>query len=307
MIASDDRSVIVSSLGWVDHDALWVLNAPHNRPETVACNSGAKWLSVRKGSDGHFVVVHHFDAERFELSVRRFETPHQADATVIVTSSGAVFSGDQGLWRYVPRLHAEYLPFAPWQEYVLLTVEADLERVAVQRFAWFDDSYDHGCQGIIGVLEMPGEDFAMVAVQRSSVLVMHDLETGASRGSVALGDRQGNPHMLLRRGELWATDYDTLIVVDTCTWQVARSRHLQDAVQGTAMFVGDFALTADESTCLVARPGSGDIIGLEPQTLAVVGRAMTGQEPLELAALGDDRVVARDWKTGAFLSARVGA
>jgi hypothetical protein len=69
MIASDDRSIIVSSLGWVDHDALWVLNAPHDRPETVVCDSGSirdmLFGKRRRGSDWPLT------AERFVSQLKR--------------------------------------------------------------------------------------------------------------------------------------------------------------------------------------------------------------------------------------------
>ena len=81
----------------------------------------------------------------------------------------------------------EYLRFEPWRDFVLLRVSPHRGRIQVQRLEWYDDTYDKGYQGVIGVLELPGEEFAVVSVQRSSQLIFHDLNTGLKRGTLTSG------------------------------------------------------------------------------------------------------------------------
>jgi len=71
-------------------------------------------------------------------------------------------------------------------------------------------------------------------------------------------------------------------------------------------FIGQFAFDADEQVCAVARPFSGDVVGLDPKTLELRYRAELGKQPLEVAVLRDLRVFARDWKTGEILKGALG-
>jgi hypothetical protein len=158
---------------------------------------------------------------------------------------------------------------------------------------------------VTGVLHLPTSDeqnLALVSVQRSSRLVLHDLDTGKARRLIDLADRGGNPMMKLHsaNNELWATDYDTLVVLDTRDWHVQRQRRLQDAAAGTQQFIGDFAFAPD-GRCVIARPFSGDVVAVSDDSLKVVKKAKLGHEPLEVAPLTSGRIVARDWKTGALL------
>jgi hypothetical protein len=86
---------------------------------------------------------------------------------------------------------------------------------------------------------------------------------------------------------------------------VERSRKLQEAASGTAQFIGAFAFDEAETLCAIARPFSGDIVGIDPDTLRTKYRAKVGSQPLEVALLRDRRVFARDWKTGNLLTAEL--
>ena len=66
-------------------------------------------------------------------------------------------------------------------------------------------------------------------------------------------------------------------------------------------FIGDFAFDADETVCAVARPFSGDVVGLEPSSMKGRWIAHMGHHTLEVAALSGHRIIARDWKTGETL------
>lgn len=305
MITSPDQHVILSSLGWVDGDALWCLDARRGTAEVLPMASGARWLSLatRPGSP-RFVVAHHFDGSRFELTVRRFAAPDVVLARARLGADGQSLEGDPEAWEGVPRIHAEHLAFAPWEDFVLCRPQPERGTVEVQRLAWYDGTYDKLYQGIVDAVEVPGEEAAWVAVQRSSELVLHDLASGQRKGSVELAGRHGNPRLRLRRGgrELWATDYDTLLVVDPVRRRVLRRVRLQGAASGTRQFIGEYAFGPGEASCAVARPASGDALRLDPATLELTGVARLGRQPLEVALLPGEAVVARDWQSGDLLS-----
>jgi hypothetical protein len=303
MISNANGTIVLSSLGWVDGDALWVFDAASGRAETMPLKTGARYSSLHHAAGAErFAVGHHFAGARFELSVRTFADPSRVEARAVVSDRERTLTGDAAVWRDVPRLFVEYLAFSPWADFALISVSPLGEALSLQRFDWFDDSYDKAYQGITGVLRLPADDLALVSVQRSSRLVLHDLETGKARRFIDLAGRGGNPLLAFRHGgaELWATDYDTLVVLDAHDWQILRSARLQDAHAGTGQFIGHFAFATD-GTCVVARPFSGDVVSVGGARLEIERSARLGQQPLEVAALPAGRVVARDWKTGALL------
>jgi hypothetical protein len=250
------------------------------------------------------VVAHHFDGRRrVELSVRSFSSPDVALGRAILTDGESTLAGDPSAWADVPLLFVEYLGFAPWNDFVLLKVSPTTGKMEIQRLEWYDDSYDKEYQGVIGVLPLPGDGGALVSVQRSSRLILHDLETGKQRRSIDLGDRCGNPRLELRDAgkELWASDYDTLVVIRTEDWQIDEVSRLQPAESGTQQFIGDFSFVPGQGLCAVARPFSGDVVGVDVRTLKIKRSARLGRQPLEVVALPSGEVIARDWKTGDLL------
>lgn len=303
MIANDERSVLVSSMGWVDHAELWVFDVSRNRERRVPIGSQAKYLGLRSGGAGHFSVAHYFDGPRFEVSVHAFAEPSVAIARVTIEGATREFSGDIEAWRHVPRLYVPYIKLPAFNDFTLVRLDRARQKVELERLDWYDDSYDKGYQGVISVTELPTEELAIFSVQRSSQLVLHDLIRGMKRGVVELAGRLGNPQLYFRAyaPELWASDYDTIVKVDPTTWRVAQARQLQGAAAGTQQFIGDFAFDPRESTCAVARPFSGDIVGLDPSNLKPRWAAAVGSQPLEVALLPSRKVVARDWKTGETL------
>ncbi len=303
MITDAERSLLVSSIGWVDGDSLWTFHPGLDREDRVSLGSGARYLSLHSSGTGHFAVAHHFDGARFEVTVHSFERPAEVLARAVVEEKGTDISGDPRLWKSVPRLYTEYLKFHPWREFVLLKLSIPRMRIDIHRLDWYDDSYDKMYQAIVGVTELPGRDLALVSVQRCSDLVIHDLGTGRKTGVVRLAGRGGNPTVRLRKNadEIWAIDYDTVVVLDPATLRTVRSRRLQKSFTGTMQFLGEFHFEPEERSCTVARPFSGDVVGIDPRNLEIKRRAKLGRQPLEAAALPDGRVVARDWKTGETL------
>jgi hypothetical protein len=307
MISNPDGTTLLSSVGWVDHDALWQFNVAGGTTETIPLSTGARYSSLHCAGSGRFAVAHHFDGRRFEVSVRSFSAPGVVLARAVVEEGESTVTGDTSAWTDVPHLYVEYLGFAPWKDFVLLKVSPTTSKIEVQRLEWYNDSYDKLYQSVIDVLELPGNSCALVSVQRSSRLILHDLETGIERRSIDLGGRHGNPRLqLLDHGkEVWASDYDTLVVVWTENWQIRRSSRLQGASAGTQQFIGDFAFVPDQKLCAVARPFSGDVVGVDLDTLKIKRSAKVGRQPLEVAALSGGEVVARDWKTGDLLRGKL--
>jgi hypothetical protein len=302
MITDPDGSLVVSSMGWVEGDKIWVLDTSGDAPAVIPLGTGARYASLHSSRVDRFVVAHHFRGKRFELSVRRFADPSHALARAVMSDDDLMLTGDLAAWAGLPLLYVEYLGFLGWQDHVLIRVSPSTERVTVQRLEWYDDSYDKGYQGVTGVLALPDDEAAVITVQRSSRLVLHDLDTGKAKRFIDLANRAGNPELALRTemGELWATDYDMLLVLRTHDWTVARSVRLQGDEDGIRNFVGGFAFATDGS-CIVARPFSGDVVALDHRTLKVRRKVSLGSQPLEVAPLANGEVVARDWKTGRLL------
>lgn len=95
-------------------------------------------------------------------------------------------------------------------DFYLFTLDLFRTEVEVSHLDWYDDSYDKGDQGIVGVTEVPGTEELLFSVQRSSELVRYDLGTRKALGRINLGARSGNPtlHFSVDGRNLWADDYD---------------------------------------------------------------------------------------------------
>ena len=303
MISNPEGTTALSSLGWVDHDGLWRFNVASGETDTIPLRTGGRYSSLHYLGSDRFAVAHHFDGRRFEVSVRSFSSPGDVLAHAVLEDGENSVAGEPAAWSGVPLLYVEYLHFAPWNDFVLLRISPTTGKADVQRLQWYDDSYDKGYQGVIDVLALPDDTCALVSVQRSSRLILHDLETGTQRRSIDLGGRGGNPRLALRElgKEVWASDYDALVVLGTADWQVLRSARLQSAFTGTQQFIGDFCFAPDQALCAVARPFNGDVVAVDLASLRIKSSAKLGRQPLEAVALSGGKIVARDWKTGDLL------
>ena len=305
MLVSDDRRTVISTLGWADGGSLWVYRADVGRPRSTKLGS-AKHLSLYRGFDDHVAITHHHDGD-IRITVHRFPDIETVLAQVLLKSGEAEWSGSGEVWRHVPRYYTAYVKTKYWDDYALITLEVDTQTAALQEFTWFDDHYDKGYQGIIGVAEIPYTDNVIVSVQRSSALIIHDPAARAKVGEVKLAGHAGNPQLYFRRNarELWASDYDTLIRLDCSTWRIIDSRRLQSAAVGTAQFIGSFTMDPGEQICAVARPFSGDVVAIDTRTFKPTLFSDLGRQPLEAAILGENQIIARDWKTGAILQGQL--
>jgi hypothetical protein len=299
MIVDRERTTVLSSLGWVDGDAIWCFDVASGQARTIAQNTGARHTSLHSSDTERFVAVHHFEGSRFSASVGLFSAPEITVSTAGYENGRSSLSGNADAWQALPHLFLTYLA-QPWNDFVLVKIE--LGHVHLQRLEWYDEaSYDKGYQGLVDVIALPEPNHALISVQRSSELVLHDLETGKAIRKIGLGSRGGNPKLALRGSgrEVWASDYDTLAVLDAQSWQVLRTRRLQGADAGTNQFIGEFSFSPDGSCC-VARPYSGDVVSVD-ERLKIRRAAKLGRQPQEAVELPGGDVVARDWKTGHLL------
>lgn len=301
MITDPQERTIVSSLGWVDGGALWCLDISSERHRTINIGSG-KYISLHMGGAGYFSAVHHFDADRLEITAHGFEQPEEILSRCVVAREERRIEGNVAVWGNLPRHYVAYLVQPAWSDFALIQVSRN-NGLSLQTFDWYDDRYDKGYQGIIGVTEVPGSDLVIVSVQRSSKPIFYDPTARQKVGEIILSGGTGNPSLCFRRAasELWVDDYDTILKLEPESWRVLKRRKLQPAAAGTAQFIGQFTFDGEEKVCAVARPFSGDVVGLNPKSLRIRYRAKLGKQPLEVAVLRDHRVFARDWKTGEFL------
>jgi hypothetical protein len=301
VIANRERTTVLSSLGWVEGDAIWCLDVASGTPRTIPQNTGARYTSLQSSGAERFVAVHHFDGARFLASVGLFSAPEVTVSSASYDSGRSSLAGHAAAWNGLPQLFVQYLK-QPWDDYVLVSVTP--AGAFVQRLEWYDSSYDKGYQSVIDVIALPDPRYALISVQRSSVLVVHDLETGKAHQKVSLGSKQGNPKLALRHNsEVWATDYDTVVVIDIQSWRVSKTKRLQGALTGTGQFIGDYSFSAD-GTCCVARPYSGDVVAVD-ERLKIRKSAKLGRQPQEAVELANGEVIARDWKTGDLLRGRM--
>ncbi len=301
-----ERTIVSSSR---DRGRLWIFDITARRARlTDAC---ADYLSVHAGRDGHFAVLHQSDdGQRVEIAAHSFDCPDLALSRCVVTADEGRVDGSASVWTHLPTHFVAYVAFARQttsQDPVLISIHTD-RTVSWQTFDWFDDSYDKGYQGVVGVASVPDSWLVLVSVQRSSKLVLYDPVAGRRVTDVLLANRQGNPCVCFRCSgrELLADDYDTLLKLEPWTWRVLQQTRLQEAsTLNTMQFTGQFAFDADETVCAVARPFSGDVVGLDPDSFRLTSRAIVGGQPLELAVLRDRRVFAQDWKSGILLTGRL--
>lgn len=307
MLISDDRRTVISALGWADEGALWVYREGRGAGRSAKLGS-AKHFSLHRGQDDHVAIAHHSDDGSVAITVHRFPDIETILARVGVQSGNVEWSGPAEVWQSVPRHYTAHVKTPWWDDFALITIDAPNRSAALQTFPWFDgNTYDKGYHGIVGVAEIPGSDHVLISVQRSSTLIVHDPVAREKAGEVKLAGRAGNPELHFRRnGELWATDYDTLLRLDPATWRILDSRRLQGVLMGTRQFIGTFAMDADERLCLVARPFSSDVVAIDTTSFRTVSACKTGGQPLEAVLRADERVLARDWKTGSMLSGRLG-
>ena len=298
MITSPDGKTIVSSLGWIDGGSLWQIEASKKKMSCIQL-SGARYLSLHCGRNGHFSVVHHFESDHLEISVHRFDNVDKIVSRLLIDRSNSRIEGTSEVWRNVPRYYTAYLEHVDWTGYTLVAIESDYE-ISLKTFDWFDNSYDHGYQAIVEATEVPHSDLIAVSIQRDSKPVLHDPIKNRKVGEIPLAGRSGIPRLYFsqRSETLWASDYDTLLRLDSSTWDTLATSILQQKMNCVALGIGQFTFNTDETICVVTRPHSGDILGVDPTTLKPKSICQTGGHPYDVTIDENGNILARDKKTG---------
>lgn len=292
MIFDPITNTAFGSLGWVDHASLWCWDAEAAVERRVPVPD-AQYVSVHRHADGLLRIMHH--GEVAVASIRACANPHVELASLRPGPEGWRFQGDGTLWGE----HLALLMMSASGRPELLLVDGPIARVRCLDLSWFnDENYDRGYQGLVDCLALPEAGMVVVSVQRSSELVLIDPDRNARVGSIRLAGSGGNPK--LRRWsntEFFASDYDSLCLVDAASRSARCSGVLQPAAPpNTNQFTGDYDL--DGTTCVVARPFSGDVLRLAIDSFAVLGRAPVPGQPLSVCMTSSQSFLTRDWKTG---------
>lgn len=303
MIIDQARKRAISNLGWVDRGSLWVYDVGAD-PISVRL-SDADHLVLRDGANDHFAAMHHFKGEQLRIAVHTSRDPELEVASCELRKDQRhAFSGDVEAFAQVPRFYTAYLTaeVAPENGYYLIRLTP--EGIAdFQRLDWFNsESYDLGYQSVLGAVEIPGTSTVLISIQRDSNPVIYDFVSKEIVQRIRLADRGGNPELEFHgNNEMWACDYDTLVRLNAEAWVASGQLQLQPATaDGVRQFIGHYDI--DGAQCAVARPFSGDIVFVNTERFEVSHQTVTGGEPLEVAMLDSNRIIARDWKTGALLT-----
>jgi hypothetical protein len=305
VITNASRTIALSNLGWIDRGSLWLYErANEQRAPQHLQLSDAAYLQLHDGDGKTFAVTHHFHGKRLVVSAHDFGAPDQPTATIDVRGWEPEVTGDLSAFDRTERAFVGYLDDDATGAGGYFLIDIIEGRTQVRRLDWFDDSrYDHGYQSVLSVLRLPELGY-LFSVQRSSHLVLCDPDTLEVVSRTALAGRHGNPDPIIHPGvrKLLAIDYDTVVRLDAATLNLEATWFGQEAPAGTAMFLGGMTVGDAPGSATVARPGSGDVVSLDLTTMTPTHSWRVGGEPLEAVELRD-QLVARDWKSGALLSA----
>jgi hypothetical protein len=186
-------------------------------------------------------------------------------------------------------------------------VDARTQSAEAQALGWFDESYDVIYQAVTDVTEIAGSRLLVLSIHRDSNPVLYDPEARSRVGVIHLSDNLSGPQLYFRRksAELWASDLNTLVRVELDSWKVLGRLILQQHAKNLQLWIGKFSFQRDERLCLVARTFAGDALAVDADRFTVTHRAELGGQPLEAVLAQDDRVIARDWKTGRLLEGKL--
>lgn len=292
MIYDPASQTVVGSMGWVDDGALWVF-AVNSRTESRIIIDGARFLGLRRGSQGLFRLVHHHSPD-FAVSIRLGRKPDTELASVRFQSGQPRFFGDRRLWQQVDTTAIVQTDSGP----KLILIDAPADRAIDLDLTWYTSHYDLLYQGLADCLTLADLGLILVSVQRSSELVLVDPRRNERVGAIQLAGRCGNPGLGRRpNGEVIATDYDTLCRIDARAETTVASAQLQGlASDGGRRFIGGYDLGS--ATCAVARPFSGDALLVDLTTFGVLERIPVAGQPLAICMTQGSGFVTRDWKTG---------
>ncbi len=309
MLVSSDETVVLSTVGWVDHGGFLSWDPESGSTRAVPVDD-SPFLNLLPGVDDYFAVVHHGRAGGYSVSARHLSEVSDEIARLTIRDDQAESEGNLEVWGRLPQFYGGWDPSGPDGgrfPYSVVRIDAVSRYREVQRMEWLTGpAYDLGYQQMMTPLGLPAGLTVLIPVQRSSRPVIYDWDNHQVAGHLNLSERLGNPTLRFRsEHELWADDYDTLLRVNPSDWAKRDERNLGGSKDRSGGFIGEWMFNRDRSLCVVGRPFSGDVIGLACDSFEITHRAALGRQPLDVAVLSDGRVFARDWKTGDPLSGRL--
>jgi hypothetical protein len=263
----------------------------------------AKYLTLYSCKDkNQFAVFHHSDSALIRLTVHSFDNPVIPLCTIEHSEGKTQVQGEIEVLQNAPRYYVAFYNPGYHADFYLISINSTQGKIETERFEWYNDAYDKGYQGIIGVTELDSGRL-IVSVQRDSQPIIYDPMTKKVIRKLSLAGNHGNPKFRFARQheEIWVDDYDTILKFDSKTLALKASQRLQVTPTGTAQFIGDWLFNDDESLCLVSRPFSGDVVAISTENLKTKYVAKTGKQPLQSIFVGNGNIIGRDWKTGALL------
>lgn len=310
MLINPEGTVAISSMRWLDGGSVWSYSLDKPEPQLVNL-SGSEWLTLIGGAGNYFTAVHHSEGAAVRLTAHSYENisttvssidlqAQDVEATSPWKSTAARFLGTRSVWSSLPKAYIIHA----LKKSLLLLVDAGTETAQIHSLSWYAKSYDTMYQGIIGVTEVADGSLLVISFQRDSEPVLYDPTTGNLVAKLRLAGRLGSPQLFLRRRsqEIWASDYDTMVRLDSRTWAVLNSLKLQEPRNGMARSnIGQYCFNREETVCAVARPHSGDVLGIDTSSFATILRAEIGGQPEDVGVLRGDHVIARDLETGGAL------
>jgi hypothetical protein len=306
MILDRSERFLVSSLGWVEHGGFVVRDLSTGKLAYFPGEEDAWTRLFAIDGDRFLAVVRARGIGRLDLAVRQFTAPATVLWSMRITPSEQEVSGDRRAAAGIQPHHlATFKNGGRWDDY-LVTVAPDGSSAAFSAIPWYNaETYDLGYEGLTDAAALPGTALVLVSVQRSSTIIVHDPTRACEVGRFDLAGRQGNPMLTVVGNELWTIDYDTFVRVNLSTQRVAGTVRLQPAPQGTMQFAGELFVWAAQRKAVIPRPFSGDVAVIDPVAGRIKCKAPLGRQPLSCVVTANGRVIARDWKSGAWIEGNI--
>lgn len=296
MIFNENLQKAISNLGWVDKGSLWVYDGVKAKNDIIKL-SDSQYLTITEGREGYFSVVHHGTNSEINITVHHFDDPWKEYCRASFVDSTSKSFGDSTFWKFVPKHYVCGFTLSNEFNFHLLKINDGVVVLEDHKVEWYTKGdFDFMYQGLTSVTEYGDE--LIFTVQRDGSLYRYSLNEDKLIGKVKLAGNYGNPQPTIKNDEIWVSDYDTILRLKN--WNVERVKKLQEAAKGNAQFIGSFSFNSQNDQCIVARPFSGDVIGLN-RDLKIKYTCNIGSQPLEAVLIHDDIVIARDWQSGKLL------
>ncbi|MGN6395967.1 MAG: hypothetical protein ACTHMI_10410 [Mucilaginibacter sp.] len=296
MIFNENLQKVISNLGWVDKGSIWVYDGIKSKNDVIRL-SDSQYLTLAEGKEEYFSIVHHGNNSEIDITVHNVNDPRKEYFRTSFNHFNTSFSGDASFLEFVPKYYVCGFTMDNDFAFHLLKIEGGIIVLEDHKIEWYTKGdFDFMYQGLTSVTEYGDE--LIFTVQRDGSLYRYSLNEDKLIDKIKLSGKYGNPQPTIKNDEIWVSDYDTILRLKN--WNIERVKKLQESAKGTAQFIGNFSFNAQNNLCIIARPFSGDVIGLN-KNLKIKYTCNIGNQPLEAVLMQDNTVIARDWQTGKLL------